>query len=114
MVTGSNATQPRPYTPTSDYGIVFGTWKLVVLGGQSNYYTENATHINPPEWTLPCLTGAQEYPKQGIDNPVSGCVICNSTSPCLFDLSGPTGKSETTNGALVQLELPLIIQGLVN
>ena len=68
MLMGTNATQPREYTPTSDYGIVWGTWKLVVLGGQSNYYTENATHINPPEWTLPCLAGSDDR-QGGVDNP---------------------------------------------
>ena len=113
MLMGTNATQPREYTPTSDYGIVWGTWKLVVLGGQSNYYTENATHINPPEWTLPCLAGSDDR-QGGVDNPVSGCVICNATAPCLFDLSGPTGKSETANVAAEHPELVATLQAKLN
>ena len=102
MLTGANDTQPRPFTPTSDYGLIHGWWKVVTLGGQSNYYDKNATHVNPAGTNLPCLAGAQPH-SHNIDNPVTGCVVCNATLPCLFDLS--TDPGETTNLAADNPEL---------
>mmetsp|Transcript_33133 Transcript_33133/g.100191 ORF Transcript_33133/g.100191 Transcript_33133/m.100191 type:complete len:713 (-) Transcript_33133:78-2216(-) len=112
MLTKVNTTQPREFTPTSDYGLVWGKWKVVTLAGQSNYYTTNSSHINPPQWTLPCLNGGQAH-KGGTDNPVSGCVVCNETLPCLFDLS--IDSEETTNVAAqnpaITKQLAAMLQG---
>ena len=94
MLVGTNLTAPRPWTPTSDYGIVWGQYKLVTLAGQSNYYTNSSEHVNPDGTVLPCLAGAQAH-KGGEDNPISGCVTCNSTQPCLFDMDNDA--AETTN-----------------
>ncbi len=58
MLIGENSTQPRPWTPTSEYGLLWENWKLVTLAGQSNYYTNASKHINPPGTVLPCLSGA--------------------------------------------------------
>ena len=71
-------------------------YKLVTLGGQSNYYTNSSEHVNPNGTVLPCLDGSQDH-NGGEDNPVSGCVVCNSTLPCLFDMDND--PSETTNVA---------------
>jgi hypothetical protein len=108
MVLGTNTTHPRAYTPTSEYSIVQNQYKLVTLGGQSNYYTVNATHINPPQYNLPCLEGCQPH-HAGEDNPVTGCVVCNITHPCLFDLHKDPQESNN-----VALENPSIVQLLNN
>lgn len=107
MITGQNETQPRPYTPTSEYGIIKDQYKLVTLGGQSNYYTNASEHVNPPGTVLPCLTGTQPHPG-GTDNPVTGCPVCNITHPCLFDImADPT---ETTD---ISASHPEIVQDLL-
>jgi len=95
MLMGTNNTAPRPWTPTSDYGIVWGQYKLVTLAGQSNYYTNTSDHVNPNGTVLPCLEGAQHHSGRPTDSPVSGCVVCNITQPCLFDMD--TDAAETTN-----------------
>lgn len=98
LLTGSNATQPRLVTPTSEAGI-FETsperwWKLVTLAGNSNYYTENATQITAT--SDPCLAGRQADPPQPgrtdqlVNGPAhaekTGCPVCNATMPCLYDI----------------------------
>jgi len=98
LLTGSNATQPRSITPTSEAGIfeIDGGkwWKLVTLAGNSNWYTENNTEI--PVTSDPCLDGAQKDPAQPgrTDGIVNGpaqsegqkCPVCNYTMPCLYDI----------------------------
>eukprot|EP00935_MAST-01C_sp_MAST-1C-sp1_P002256 g2256.t1 len=117
LLTGTNLTQPRRLTPTTEAsifdtgaatatpsdsnsdsdsdatGIGSGSgggngsswWKLVTLAGQSNYYAPNQSSIKP---TDPCLAGKQDDPKQPgrTDAIVTGCPVCNATSPCLYDI----------------------------
>ena len=119
MLTGANATQPRRYTPTSEVGIIdvgaapasFGPpsdsqqggdpaprqwWKLIALSGQSNYWTENQSIVIP---TDSCLDGAQPDPVEPgrTDAIVTGCPVCNASSPCLYDIL--TDPSERRNVA---------------
>lgn len=98
MLTGLNTTQPRRFTPTSEVSIIDAKthpvgfnksgqhwWKLVTLAGQSNYWTKNQTSVIP---TDPCLKGSQPDPKEPgrTDAIVTGCVVCNLSFPCLYDI----------------------------
>lgn len=64
MLTGVNTTQPRLLTPTTEVGIIEATperfWKLIVLAGQSVYYTQNNTQT---AGTDPCLAASQPPPR---------------------------------------------------
>jgi len=90
LLTGSNATQPRTVTPTTEASIIetHGSkqwWKLVTLAGQSNYYNPNATQYAGSD---PCLQHRQPDPPQPgrTDALVTGCPVCNATQPCLYDI----------------------------
>lgn len=114
MLTGLNVSQPRVLTPTTEASIVEATpdtwWKLVTLGGQSNYYTKNASQTKGND---ECLAGRQPDPPQPgrTDAIVNGCPVCNATSPCLYDLR--VDPSERRNVAsqhpdvVTRLMLPL-------
>lgn len=105
MLTGVNTTQPRLLTPTTEVGIIEATperfWKLIVLAGQSVYYTQNNTQT---AGTDPCLAASQPPPAQPgrgssfVYGNGQGCPVCNISQPCLYDvLADP---SETTNVAV--------------
>ena len=94
MLTGLNRTQPRRFTPTSEVGIIDASshrfWKLITLSGQSNFWTRNHSIVAP---TDACLDGAQPDPAEPgrTDAIVTGCPVCNISSPCLYDvLSDPS------------------------
>jgi len=113
LMAADNGTQPRAVTPTTEAGIVqvIDTpaggkifWKLVVLAGQSNYYSPNQT--STAGVPLPCLAGRQPDPPQpagpygpGRTDPIVNgeCPVCNASSPCLFSLLDD--PRETTNVA---------------
>ena len=92
LLTGANATQPRPVTPVTEVSVVDAAspanwWKLVTLAGQSVRYAANASQTPA---TSPCLDGRQPDPPQpGRTDPVvtsPDCPVCNATDPCLFDI----------------------------
>eukprot|EP01062_Namystynia_karyoxenos_P043778 TRINITY_DN3205_c0_g1_i1.p1 TRINITY_DN3205_c0_g1~~TRINITY_DN3205_c0_g1_i1.p1 ORF type:complete len:545 (+),score=180.56 TRINITY_DN3205_c0_g1_i1:90-1637(+) len=91
LLTGSNLTQPRPATPTTEVSIIDASaaqgpwWKLVTLAGDSVYYTPDAKQLKP---NTTCLAGRQPDPPMPgrTDALVSGCPVCNATAPCLFDV----------------------------
>ena len=101
LLTGTNTTQPRAATPTTEVSLIDTSggggaagssgaavrwWKLITLAGQSNYYLKNQTNV---PGTDGCLAGAQPDPPQpGRTDPlVNGrCPVCNETRPCLYDL----------------------------
>ena len=101
LLTGTNTTQPRLRTPTTEVSITDtseGTqrwWKLITLAGQSNYYFPNQTAM--PNNKSECLEGRQPDPAQPgrTDALVTGCPVCNETHPCLFDIL--QDPRETTN-----------------
>ena len=97
-----DAYSPREYTPTSEVGILWKQYKLVTAGGQSNYYTVDDKQLKPesiPGAALPCVEFKDKLPDgakdSGEDSLITGCHVCNSTHPCLFDLS--QDHNETTN-----------------
>lgn len=110
LLTGENATQPRPWMPTSEYGIIWGDYKLLTLGGQSNYYDKDSNHIMP--YNLTCLSSSQPPEPKGTDSPVSGCVVCNSTNPCLFDIIND--PNETTSIAADKPDIVARLQAKLN
>ena len=90
LLIGTNLTQPRTVTPTTETSIIDASsrsqwWKLIVLAGQSNYYDPNNTRY---DGTDPCLAGRQPDPPMPgrTDSLVNGCPVCNATMPCLYDL----------------------------
>lgn len=101
MLVGTNATQPRAITPTSETGAILTLsdtewYKLITLAGKSNYYYPNQTKYNPPQ---ECLASAQKDPSEPgrTDAIVNGCPVCNETLPCLYALLDDL--YETTNVA---------------
>jgi hypothetical protein len=90
LLMGANLTQPRASTPTTEVSIVETIsatkwWKLIILAGQSTFYTPNNTRILG---TDACLAGRQPDPPMPgrTDALVNGCPVCNETRPCLYDL----------------------------
>jgi len=114
MLTRTNLTQPRMLTPTSEVSLIDVSnssrwWKLVTLAGQSTYADEDAKKI---KGTDPCLEGSQPEPPQPVpprstDKIVSGCPVCNSTKPCLYDIL--QDPSERNN---VAAEFPDVVKRL--
>ena len=105
VLTGTNLTQPRRYTPLSEVSVIdVGDanegegegeggdgevwWKLITLAGQSNYYFPNQTAVPSTNASSACLAGAQEDPPQPgrTDALVDGCPVCNATQPCLYNI----------------------------
>ena len=90
MLMRTNLTQPRVLTPTTEVSLIDVSnssrwWKVVTLAGQSVYYDPDQRATNG---TDPCLEGRQPDPPQPgrTDALVSGCPVCNSTKPCLYDV----------------------------
>eukprot|EP01052_Picozoa_sp_SAG31_P017653 SAG31_NODE_1217_length_9319_cov_20.281345_4_plen_145_part_00 len=90
LLMGTNLTQPRAVTPTTEVSAIDTSnpkrwWKLIVLAGQSNYYTPNNTRL---DGTDVCLAGRQPDPAMPgrTDALVNGCPVCNLTFPCLYDI----------------------------
>jgi hypothetical protein len=90
MLVGTNLTQPRSTTPTTEASVVEASspttwWKLITLAGQSNYYDENNTRTDGAD---PCLAARQPDPPMPgrTDSLVAGCPVCNATQPCLYEL----------------------------
>lgn len=82
---------PRNVTPTTEVSVIDVSnasrwWKLITLAGQSNHYYKNQTSV--PSGEKDCLSGRQPDPPQPgrTDSLVTGCPVCNSTFPCLYDL----------------------------
>lgn len=116
LLTGSNTTQPRKATPTTEASIIETTeskqwWKLVTLAGQSNYYTPDAKQIAGSD---PCLAQRQPDPPQpGRTDPLvnGACAVCNATHPCLYDiLADPLEKSNVAkdHGDVVARLAPIL------
>jgi arylsulfatase A-like enzyme len=116
LLTGSNTTQPRKVTPTTEASIIETVdderwWKLVTLAGQSNYYTPNATQYDGSD---PCLAGRQPDPPQpGRTDPLvnGACAVCNASHPCLYDiLADPYEQSNvaTANADVVARLAPIL------
>ena len=107
MLTGTNTTQPRRLTPTTEASIFDVAppptadgatdgqetkwWKLVNLAGQSQYYEPNQQAIKANDT---CLAKCQKDPPQAgrTDALVNGCPVCNLTSPCLYDILNDPGE----------------------
>lgn len=119
LLTGENATQPRPMTPTTETSLVYTTenewWKLVTLAGQSNYYSMNGSQF-PGNDT--CLTGGQPDPPQpGRTDPIVNgiCVVCNSSFPCLYDIKkDPAERNNIAmmNPDIVKMLTPVLAESL--
>ena len=100
MLVGLNTTQPREVTPITETSLIdVGNstssrwWKIITLAGQSVYYNPNTAKTT--NGTDRCLETRQPDPPQpGRTDPlVSGCPVCNSSAPCLYDvLNDPTEK----------------------
>jgi hypothetical protein len=71
LLTGANATQPRPLTPVTEVSIVDTSdhtrwWKLITLAGQSGYYTTNSTQVRkPPLFGPPFIYINDHFTKTG-------------------------------------------------
>ncbi len=102
LLVGTNLTQPRAVTPTTEVSVIDASsstrwWKLIILAGQSNYYTINNTHISGTDL---CLEARQPDPPMPgrTDSLVNGCPVCNESSPCLYDVKAD--PTETKNVAV--------------
>ena len=108
MLVGTNLTQPRAITPTTEVSVIDASstrwWKLIFLAGQSNYYTTNNTHVSAND---PCLEARQPDPPMPgrTDGLVNGCPVCNESSPCLYDVSEGADPTETKNVAAANPEI---------
>lgn len=96
-----SAPQPRSITPITEVSLVevagVRWWKLVTLAGKSIFRFRNQTVAPDKDDGLECLSGHQPDPYEPgrTDEIVSGCPVCNASSPCLFDLL--QDPSERTN-----------------